>query len=35
MPEYVTNKIEIYSDGSDREDPDEENSDMENLNEEN
>ena len=35
MPEYITNKIEIYSDGSYREDPDEENSDIENLNEEN
>ena len=34
MPEYITDDIEICSDGSDRKDSDEENSDEENSNEE-
>ena len=35
MPEYITDNIEISSDGSDREDSNEENSNQENSDEEN
>ena len=35
MPEHITDNIEIFSDGSDREDSNEENSNQENSDEEN